>query len=370
MDMRNTVSLLKRIFPVMALLLLFQGHDRQLRENRERLKTVSYLYDVEKLLFVAHQKEENITLALRRVALMTRAQAAFFCTLDPSFYLWCRNEHLSRELGALLNKPTFYRAYFENSKRPLLSYHPAERPDSAFAGKNWPSLPPLRGLTAVPIRDTSGRFVGVLGAANPNRHVRTSELLENVAPSFAMLCHNIRSHHLIRKLGETDALTGLKNRNCFEKELAAYPSRCRGTVTCLYMDVNGLHELNNTQGHAAGDRLLQLAAKALQKGFGAQNSYRIGGDEFVAFALDMPEEALSERTRQILRDIEQSRCFAAVGVCTRHFPCASPGPRSVMEELLKAAEQDMYREKAAFYAAREGRAPRRNGGASYSETAL
>ena len=58
-------------------------------------------------------------------------------------------------------------------------------------------------------------------------------------------------------------------------------------ICCIYVDVNGLHELNNTQGHAAGDKMLQTVASLMRTQFGDRHVYRIGGDEFVVLAQDM-----------------------------------------------------------------------------------
>ena len=53
-------------------------------------------------------------------------------------------------------------------------------------------------------------------------------------------------------LSETDLLTGLFNRNSYERKLKVYSSMCNQVFACIYVDVNGLHEINNTKGHVAG----------------------------------------------------------------------------------------------------------------------
>ena len=62
-------------------------------------------------------------------------------------------------------------------------------------------------------------------------------------------------------LSETDLLTGLFNRNSYEQKLKTYSSMCNQVLPCVYVDVNGLHELNNTRGHAAEDKMLPFADK-------------------------------------------------------------------------------------------------------------
>ena len=50
---------------------------------------------------------------------------------------------------------------------------------------------------------------------------------------------------------------------------------------CVYIDANGLHELNNERGHEAGDLMLRFGAESLMEQFPKGSLYRVGGDEFV-----------------------------------------------------------------------------------------
>ena len=68
-------------------------------------------------------------------------------------------------------------------------------------------------------------------------------------------CQRILFEQRALMLSQTDVLTGLYNRNLYERSLAGYPARCRESLSCIFVDVDGLHELNNTRGHAAGDEM-------------------------------------------------------------------------------------------------------------------
>ena len=76
-------------------------------------------------------------------------------------------------------------------------------------------------------------------------------------------------------------LTSLRNRNTYEQRLHDYASLKNCEIASVYVDVNGLHEINNTKGHAAGDQRLRYVGRTIQHEFGEMNSFRIGGDEFV-----------------------------------------------------------------------------------------
>lgn len=147
----------------------------------------------------------------------------------------------------------------------------------------------------------------------------------------------------IRYLSETDVLTGAKNRNKYEQMVAGYPSRCERCLVCAFADVNGLHEMNNTRGHKAGDEMLQAVAKALLDRFSSEHVYRVGGDEFVAFAPDASEAEIERDLMGISAVLSARGYDISVGVIS--------GEKGSMnlEQMLADAEKEMYRKKALYY---------------------
>ena len=85
---------------------------------------------------------------------------------------------------------------------------------------------------------------------------------------------------------DCDPLTGLLNRRRFERDLEWWGRNRPETLTCVYIDVVGLHEINNHLGHKAGDGMLCAVAGAMQRMFPLADTYRIGGDEFVVLWAD------------------------------------------------------------------------------------
>ena len=149
--------------------------------------------------------------------------------------------------------------------------------------------------------------------------------------------------HRMTNLAERDQLTKLRNRTSYEYRIPSYPDRCRISLACIYADANGLHELNETGGHLAGDNMLCCIADALRDLFGVDHTYRIGGDEFVAFAVDVEEAALKEKVNRFIRRVEQAQYHVSVGCDVQR------AGEIQMMELIKSAEQRMYQEKSAFY---------------------
>lgn len=101
----------------------------------------------------------------------------------------------------------------------------------------------------------------------------------------------------------TDALTGVSNRRGFERALTReWKLSRRGTVESylVLVDLDGFKEVNDRFGHAAGDRVLQLCAQALQEAArGTDVVGRIGGDEFAAVLVgcESADDAVGYRER-------------------------------------------------------------------------
>ena len=146
-------------------------------------------------------------------------------------------------------------------------------------------------------------------------------------------------------LASFDQLTRLQNRNAYELSLPGYPARAAASLSCVYLDANGLHELNNQKGHDAGDRMLKTVANALSGQLGSGDCFRVGGDEFIAFAPDVSPAELERKTAALRRTVEKSGYHASLGVSTRSVDGLD------MYTLVKAAEKAMYQDKSEFYAA-------------------
>jgi diguanylate cyclase (GGDEF)-like protein len=147
----------------------------------------------------------------------------------------------------------------------------------------------------------------------------------------------------IRYLSQTDLLTGAKNRNSYEQMSGGYMDRCQQSLTCAFIDVNGLHEMNDTKGHKAGDVMLQTVAKALLDRFGSEHVYRVGGDEFVTFAPDAEEGETARDLKRIGAELSAQDYDISVGVIS--------GEKGSMDlkQMLADAEREMYRQKEIYY---------------------
>jgi len=97
--------------------------------------------------------------------------------------------------------------------------------------------------------------------------------------------------------------------------------------------------------------MLQTVAGAMEKYFGDLHTYRIGGDEFLAFAPDKPEAAVRQLAGQCEEEIRRAGYCVSVGV-----ELAENVER--VEPLVEAAEKKMYDAKRAYYAVHDRRCRR------------
>lgn len=149
----------------------------------------------------------------------------------------------------------------------------------------------------------------------------------------------------IEYMGQTDLLTGLKNRNYYENRLQEYPKMCKSNLICVYGDVNGLHEVNNRQGHLAGDRMLCEVAAAMRTHFGSEHTCRIGGDEFAAFRMDAQPETVSAEIEEMRQELAEKGYHVAFGMAV----CEKEQGSFDMQAFVKEAESAMFSAKDEFY---------------------
>ncbi len=334
-------------FEAVALIVYFIGMyfdtREKTREKQRQIDMISYLHDIEKLLFGAHLEKRNITIALQRIAEMTYAENVFFEIYDDGceekMYIWTKDPETGKYAG---RRQMFLQDYFLDGKKSLVMKNlDALKRSSPEHYKVMKSLG-LNNLVVVPVVGTGDELYGILGVLNVKRFERTEDLLRSVTLSFSMLCSNLRTHNIIKIMGETDTLTGLLNRNSFQKKLPEYKKQYQTSLACIYADANGLHELNNSKGHEAGDRMLQYVGTKMQEQFGQEHTYRIGGDEFLAFAIDEEESSVLKKVEEIGKALEKEGYHASIGVYWSMDV-------SSMNELVKEAEQKMYAEKRIYY---------------------
>jgi diguanylate cyclase (GGDEF)-like protein len=149
----------------------------------------------------------------------------------------------------------------------------------------------------------------------------------------------------------TDELTGLYNRRALEERLAAEISRSlrhQLHTSVLLLDLDRFKVINDTMGHAAGDRLLVLVANVLRQQARALDVVgRLGGDEFlVVLPMTKPTEA-QVFVGRVQANLDQlAKQHPEFGQCTLSIGVAeAPRHGSTVGAILAAADTALYRAK-------------------------
>lgn len=139
-----------------------------------------------------------------------------------------------------------------------------------------------------------------------------------------------------------DALTFLYNRRQFNADLEAMHKKREHKLTCLYVDVNGLHELNNILGHKKGDDMLCCVADTMRRYFPDEKVYRIGGDEFVMLSEKLSDVSTEDIVTFVRRDLMKDNYRISAGI-------ESGSSDISVYQIVGAAELKMRSDKEEYY---------------------
>jgi diguanylate cyclase (GGDEF)-like protein len=200
-----------------------------------------------------------------------------------------------------------------------------------------------RSLVVVPLVH-AGEAAGVLKVYSAKRaavgddEARVLALLGNVIGTGLA---RAELHDTLAEHASTDALTGLANRRSWDDQLAralAHAARSSETASIAVCDVDLLKQVNDREGHAAGDALIQDVARCLQRGARAADLLaRIGGDEFALLLPGADRDAAAEVLDRLTAELPRGRSIS-VGI-------AEWDGRETPAELLARADARMYKRK-------------------------
>lgn len=183
---------------------------------------------------------------------------------------------------------------------------------------------------------------------------KDKELLKFVSTQIAATIEHKQMYARLEHLAQYDQLTGLSNRELLQDRLRtalAKARRERNRLCLLYLDLDKFKQVNDSLGHAAGDRLLQIAAQRLKASVRESDTVaRIGGDEFVILfesisskddALTLAGKIRAALSRPFELEDQVLEVSPSIGVALY------PQHGSDEKELLKHADQAMYLAKSA-----------------------
>ncbi|WP_174874854.1 two-component system response regulator [Vogesella oryzae] len=172
---------------------------------------------------------------------------------------------------------------------------------------------------------------------------------------FIVACSDISGiHNAQRELNHMafhDALTGLGNRHLLQEQLEVELDRAlchQQPLGLIFIDLDGFKLVNDSLGHAAGDRLLQIVAARIKETIRrADIATRFGGDEFFIVCPGSGEEECSKLADRLIAKLEAPillsdepvviSCSIGIALCPQHGV--------ELDKLLRAADSAMYEAK-------------------------
>jgi diguanylate cyclase (GGDEF)-like protein/putative nucleotidyltransferase with HDIG domain len=208
---------------------------------------------------------------------------------------------------------------------------------------------PLRSLCAAPLTFREGRLGVLVALAGGTQGFlpRDVDLLQSYAAQAAIALTNARLYATQEARASRDSLTGLLNHREFHETVARELERCHrygGRMAVALFDLDDFKLVNDTGGHAAGDRVLCDFAAALGRACRSSDlAFRIGGDEFAVVLPEAEAEAAAAAAARVeaeSRDIDR-RVHVSWGVAS--WPDAGP----TKDALLARADDNLYVAKRA-----------------------
>ena len=258
-----------------------------------------------------------------------------FVSVNPAFGLttgYDEAEVLGRNAN-ILDSTQHDHAFYEQVRERL-------RADSRWSGEMWQQRKDgeefLASIETTTIFDLDGR------------HALYVTVLDDIT-------HQKRAEQELRYLANFDTLTNLPNRALLSERLSRAIVRARreGTrLAVLFLDLDRFKDINDSLGHAAGDRILRAAARRLQQTVGRQHTVaRLGGDEFtvVLEGLSVADDA-DKVAREVIMAFEAPLELderQEVSITPSIGVSVYPDHAQIPTELLKHADTAMYQAKGA-----------------------
>jgi diguanylate cyclase (GGDEF)-like protein/PAS domain S-box-containing protein len=183
---------------------------------------------------------------------------------------------------------------------------------------------------------------------------RTCTIIRDVTERVRLEAELLRLNERLGELAVTDELTGLHNRRgllAAGGQLLDLAARQGVDVSVLFLDVDKFKRLNDGLGHPAGDAALRVVGDALRHTLRRPDAIaRIGGDEFVAVALDLGEAECVAIAQRIQEQLSLPAAVVAVGQPVEvsiGWATLQPGESGNIEDLIGRADRAMYQTKLA-----------------------
>lgn len=143
------------------------------------------------------------------------------------------------------------------------------------------------------------------------------------------------------ELTKKDSLTGLLNRHAYYADVS---NNIKSITALVSIDMNGLKNINDNIGHAAGDEALTTLSHCFNKAIKFRQSvYRTGGDEFVIVCRRCTKQEVLQLVERIKQNVSATKYSCSIG-----YSFNFEGDKSI-DQLLTESDEMMYQEKDRYY---------------------
>ncbi len=198
----------------------------------------------------------------------------------------------------------------------------------------------IQSLIAVPLVKEDV-IIGFLGIDNPKINYDDLTLLSSASFFILDSIDRRESHEMLHRLSFEDTLTAVHNRNKFNHDIEEYQNEPVDNIGIAFFDLNGLKEVNDTEGHESGDRLIKNAANGINSVFNG-DTYRIGGDEFVVITYPVEKDIFEQRVQYAINKLKENSISVSFGTSWEENS-------KTIEKQLTTADHLMYENKLLHY---------------------
>ncbi|WLE58893.1 sensor domain-containing diguanylate cyclase [Burkholderia plantarii] len=202
----------------------------------------------------------------------------------------------------------------------------------------------INGYLCLGSRD-AGRFTGG----------KATDLLERFAAFVGAGVVNVAHREQVARYGMTDMLTNLPNRRYFDSRIhdeMQRSARAKSPVACLFIDVDHFKRVNDTYGHAVGDRVLAAIGACVRKTVRHGDTVaRYGGEEFVVLVRGDAVHActVAERVRAAVAALvavevegDPVSLTVSIGVAVGNVEEIADGEAGAAKRLVERADRALY----------------------------
>lgn len=212
---------------------------------------------------------------------------------------------------------------------------------------------PINAYIGIPLRYPNGEVFGTLCAIDPQPQPPSiqdelgfiqlqTRLIATILYGEMQAQTTARSLERAEVKTQLDFLTEIYNYYSWQRLLVLEESRCQRYAMpagVIVLDIDNLKALNETQGHQAGDKLLQQTAQILRRSIrGSDVVARLDGDEFGVLAVEVSADAFENLALRIEQGLQEATLPISIGWAIRD-------PRKTLQFAMEQANQRMHVQK-------------------------